>query len=69
MPIAENHAERVAGLSSVAVHECDGDVVAAFAALCDAAVAIALAGDIPPAKARDRMAGTFRISFSAQEGK
>lgn len=67
MPIAENHAERVAGLSRMAAVECEGDLVAAFAALLDAAGAMALAAEIHPATARRRLERVFRTSISGVE--
>lgn len=60
MAIAENHAERVAGLCSMASSECDGDMVAAFASLIDAACAVAMAGEISPSTARERVTRNFR---------
>lgn len=63
MPIADNHAERVAGLSRMATAECEGDLLAAFAALLDAAAALALAAGVSPGQAQERLAGTFRLTI------
>lgn len=68
MAIAENHAERVAGLSAMAASECGRDPVAAFAALADATVAMALAAEISPAVVQNRIATTFRLIMHTKEG-
>lgn len=63
MAIADNHPERVAGLARMAATECGGDLVAAFAALADAAAALALAAGVSPGQAQDRLARNFRLAI------
>lgn len=61
MPIAQNHADWVSGLARMAALECEGDAVAAFASLIDAATALALSAGIDHATAQDRLAQNFRL--------
>lgn len=67
MPIAKSHPERVAGLCSMAMTECKGDPVVAFAALLDSAVAIAGVAGVSPELARRRMSQTFALTIHQTE--
>lgn len=67
MPIAQGHEERVSGLTFMAIQECGGDGVAAFAALIDAAVVLALEAGVSPEIARKRMSNTFQAALHEWE--
>ena len=69
MLIADNHAERVSGLVAMAIAECEGDGVAAFAALCDASVVMAFEASVPAPTAQRRMAKTFQTGMHTGEAK
>ena len=66
MPIGESHDERVCELVRRTVHECEGDAVAAFASLIDAATALALSAGIEPATAQKRLAQNFRLVMQSR---
>lgn len=65
MPIAENHLERVAGLATMAAVECEGDMVAAFAALLDASVAVGLEAGVRPDVTRKRLQENYAKTIAS----
>ena len=67
MTRADNHAERVADLLSMAISECEGDDVAAFAAHFDASVFVAVNFGVTPEQAAKAFAETFANVALAQD--